>query len=51
MMQAKSFGIGKGPPFGTDPLDSWYGKPDYTTTRKDVVQTHDRPQVKIHRPD
>ena len=41
MMQAKSFGIGQGPPFGTDPLDSWYGKPDYTTTRKEDVAKHE----------
>ena len=41
-MQAKTFGIGQGPPFGTDPLDSWYGKPDYTTTRKDDVAKHER---------
>ena len=40
-MAAKSFGIGAGPPFGTDPLDSWYGKPDYTTTRKDDVAKHE----------
>ena len=40
MMQEKTFG--NGPPFGTDPLDSWYGKPDYTTTRKDDVQKHER---------
>jgi len=39
-MQAKSFGIGQGPPFGTDPLDAWYGKPDYTTTRKSDVDAH-----------
>ena len=36
-MMAKTFGIGQGPPYGTDPLDSWYGKPDYTTTRKEDV--------------
>ena len=36
-MAAKNFG--NGTPFGTDPLDSWYGKPDYTTTRKDVERT------------
>merc|ERR1719230_758757 len=41
MMAAKSFGIGQGPPFGTDPLDSWYGKPDYTTTRKADVGAHE----------
>jgi len=40
LMAAKSFGAGGGPPFGTDPLDSWYGKPDYTTTRKGDVDTH-----------
>jgi hypothetical protein len=40
-MAAKTFGIGQGPPFGTDPLDSWYGKPDYTTTRKDDVKKHE----------
>merc|ERR1719421_209297 len=28
-LHAKNFGIGAGPPFGTDPLDAWYGKPDY----------------------
>lgn len=38
MMAAKTFGAG--PPFGTDPLDSWYGKPDYTTTRKQDVDAH-----------
>ena len=32
--------FGNGPPYGTDPLDSWYGKPDYTTTRKDDVDIH-----------
>jgi len=37
MMQQKSFGQPK--PFGSDPIDSWYGKPDYTTTRKDVERT------------
>jgi hypothetical protein len=37
-MAAKNFG--NETPFGTDPLDSWYGKPDYTTTSKDVVDTH-----------
>jgi len=41
MMAAKTFGIGAGPPFGTDPLDSWYGKPDYTTTRKQDVSAHE----------
>jgi len=40
MMAAKSFGIGAGPPFGTDPLNSWYGKPDYTTSKKADVDTH-----------
>jgi len=46
LMAAKNFGAdadGDGftdKPFGTDPLDSWYGKPDYTTTRKDDVQKH-----------
>jgi len=40
MMHEKTFG--NGPPFGTDPLDSWYGKPDYTTTRKDDVQKHEK---------
>ena len=39
MMQAKTFGMG--PPFGTDPLDSWYGKPDYTTSRKGDVDAHE----------
>ena len=36
-MQQKTFGQPK--PFGSDPIDSWYGKPDYTTTRKDVERT------------
>jgi len=46
-LQKKNFGVdedGDGltdKPFGTDPLDSWYGKPDYTTTRKDDVQKHE----------
>jgi hypothetical protein len=39
-LHAKNFGIGQGPPFGTDPLDAWYGKPDYTTTRKEDVAVH-----------
>merc|ERR1719326_1828453 len=41
MMAAKTFGIGQPPPYGTDPLDSWYDKPDYTTTRKDDVAKHE----------
>lgn len=38
LMAAKNFGQPK--PFGTDPLDSWYGKPDYTTSKKEMVDTH-----------
>jgi len=34
--------FGKPTPFGTDPLDSWYGKPDYTTTSKEVVDHHQK---------
>jgi len=38
MMEQKNFGAPT--PFGTDPIDSWYGKPDYTTSRKDVEKQH-----------
>jgi len=39
-MEAKNFGAPK--PFGTDPLDAWYGKPDYTTSKKEVVDQHQK---------
>jgi len=26
--------FGQGPPYGSDPLDSWYGKPSYTTNKE-----------------
>jgi hypothetical protein len=39
-MHQKNFGQPK--PFGTDPLDSWYGKPDYTTSKKADVQHHQK---------
>jgi len=26
--------FGQGPPYGSDPLDSWYGRPDYTTNKE-----------------
>eukprot|EP00322_Chrysochromulina_rotalis_P000785 CAMPEP_0115874876 /NCGR_PEP_ID=MMETSP0287-20121206/24781_1 /TAXON_ID=412157 /ORGANISM="Chrysochromulina rotalis, Strain UIO044" /LENGTH=976 /DNA_ID=CAMNT_0003330069 /DNA_START=22 /DNA_END=2952 /DNA_ORIENTATION=- len=38
LMAAKNFGAPT--PYGTDPIDSWYGKPDYTTSRKDVEAQH-----------
>uniref|UniRef100_A0A7S2MS22 EF-hand domain-containing protein n=1 Tax=Haptolina brevifila TaxID=156173 RepID=A0A7S2MS22_9EUKA len=38
LMAQKNFGQPK--PFGTDPLDSWYGKPDYTTSKKADVDKH-----------
>jgi len=39
-MEQKNFGQPK--PFGTDPLDAWYGKPDYTTSKKADVQKHQK---------
>jgi len=38
LMEQKNFGAPK--PYGSDPIDSWYGKPDYTTSRKDVERVH-----------
>jgi hypothetical protein len=37
-LQKKNFG--NGPPFGSDPLDTWYGKPDYTTTSVNNIDKH-----------
>jgi len=39
-MEQKNFGQPK--PYGTDPLDAWYGKPDYPTSKKADVDQHQK---------
>ena len=40
--------FGNGPPYGTDPLDSWYGKPDYTTDKERTEADMERRLVKAY---